>query len=168
MPGTMPISSMVTTPFAFALGTPVGLLATYLTLTGLYRSVAAAVGEARPDPVLGGIAWAWTRSRLRQVESRAARERVASEGPEVGDRLVLPARVGIERADLVVVASRRKPTWTPGTILDCDGRWFRVGEAVERPFAVGLRTLYPLTETMEAEVFRRLVPYVLPPLPPKD
>ena len=84
MPGTMPISSMVSAPFAFALGTPLGLLATYLTLTGLYRGVAAAVGEA-----------------------------------------------------------------------------------VERPFAVGLRTLYPLVETQEAEVFRRIVPYVLPPLPPE-
>jgi hypothetical protein len=168
MPGTMPISSMVTAPIAFALGTPLGLLATYLTLTGLYRSVAAAVGEARPDPVLGLVAGGWRRSARRRRESRDAREREAQEGPEVADRLVLPARVGIEGADLVVVASRRKPAWTPGTVLDCDGRWFRVGDAVERPFSVGLRTLYPLNETKEADVFRRVVPYVLPPVPPPD
>ncbi|HVQ35415.1 MAG TPA: hypothetical protein VMT33_05340 [Candidatus Bathyarchaeia archaeon] len=168
MPGTMPISSMVATPFAFALGTPLGLLATYLTVTGLFRSVAAAVGEARPDPVAGLLAWGWRRSARGRRVLRDARDREAMEGPEVGDRIVLPARVGIEGADLVVVASRRKPSWTPGTVLDCEGRWFRVGDAVERPFAVGLRTLYPLTETKEAEVFRRVVPYVLPPVPPTD
>jgi hypothetical protein len=167
MPGSMPISSMVTAPIAFALGTPLGLFATYLTLTGLYRGVAAAVGEARPDPVLGLLAWGWRRSARGRTEARDAREREAREGPEVADRLVLPARVGIEGADLVVVASRRKASWTAGTVLDCDGRWFRVGEPVERPFAVGLRTLYPLVETKEAEVFRRVVPYVLPPLPPE-
>lgn len=168
MSGAMPISSMVTTPFAFALGTPLGLLATYLTLTGVYRSAAAAVGEARPDPVLGGLVAGARHLARRREHAASARAREAMEGPEVADRLVPASRVGIEGADLVVVASRRKPAWTPGTVLDCDGRWFRVGDAVERPFAVGLRTLYPLVETREAEVIRRLVPYVLPPLPPTD
>ena len=160
----MSVSATMLSSLVFALGTPLGLLATYLTLTGLVRSVAAAAGERRGDPVLAlvvaGGRWL---SRRRQ-----SREREALEGPAVPDRVVLPARLGIANADLVVVASRRKSEWTPGTVLDCGGRWFRVGEPVERTLAVGLRTLYPLVETPEAEVFRRVVPYDLPPVLPAD
>ena len=84
-------------------------------------------------------------------------------GPEVADHIEEAGRFGLSGADLVVVASRPKPEWTPGTVLDCGGRWLRVGPAVERTLPVGLRTLYPLVEAPGTEVFRRIVRYDLPP-----
>lgn len=164
----MPVAATMLSSLVFALATPVGLLATYLTLTGLVRSVAAAAGEPRGDPAIALVALAWRRLAGRRSRTRETLRREALEGSAVADRLVPPARVGISGADLVVVASRRKPDWTPGTVLDCGGRWFRVGEPVERSFPVGLRTLYPLVETPETEVLRRIVPYVLPEAPPPD
>jgi hypothetical protein len=98
------------------------------------------------------------RRALREVAAHAALA-----GPEVADRVVAPSRVGIDGADLVIVASRPKPEWTPGTVLDCGDRWLSVGWAEERSFAVGLRTLYPLVELPAATVIRRVIRYELPP-----
>ena len=164
----MPVSATMLSSLVFALGTPLGLLATYLTVTGLVRAVAAAAGERRGDPLIALVAFAWRRLAGSWAFRRETSEREALEGPEVPDRVVVPARFDIANADLVVVASRRKPDWTPGTVLDCGDRWFRVGAPVERTLAVGLRTLYPLVEVPETEVFRRVLPYELPPLRPTD
>lgn len=164
----MPVSATMLSSLVFALGTPLGLLATYLTLTGLVRSVAAAAGERRGDPVLALLVAFGRWLAGRKARQGQAREREALEGAEVADRIVFPVRLGIANADLVVVASRRKREWTPGTVLDCSGRWFRVGEPLERTFPVGLRTLYPLVEMPGSDVFRRVVPYDLPPMPPAD
>jgi hypothetical protein len=147
----------------FVLATPLGWLSSYLALTGLIRCVAAAVGERRGDPVVGLARRLAIRARRDARARRETQERLRLEGAEVEDRVVAPDRVGISGAALVVVASRRKPDWTPGTVLDCGTGYFRVGEAVERTLPTGLRTLYPLHEIAGAEVFRRVVRYELPP-----
>ena len=160
--GAAPVALTMLSSIAFAIGTPLGWFSTYLVLTGLVRSVAAAVGERRGDPLVGlarrAIAW----GRRRRRESRSVATLTALAGPEVADRIIDGERVGITGADLVIVASRPRPEWTPGTVLDCGDRWLRVGDAVQRTLPVGLRTLYPLVEMRDVEVFRRVVRYDLP------
>ena len=147
----------------FVLATPLGWLSSYLAVTGLIRSVAAAVGERRGDPVIGLFAHVAARLRRARREKAERHGRELLEGTEVADRVVAADRLGIPGAALVVVASRRKPDWTPGTVLDCGDRYYRIGEAVERTLPTGLRTLYPLREIAGAEVFRRVIRYDLPP-----
>jgi nucleotide-binding universal stress UspA family protein len=147
----------------FALATPLGWLSSYLALTGLIRCVAAAVGERRGDPVVSLVLRLATRARRDARARRERSEREILEGTAVGDRIVAADRVGITGAVLVVVASRRKPDWTPGTVLDCGSVYFRIGDPVERTLPTGLRTLYPLHEIAGAEVFRRVISYELPP-----
>ncbi len=157
-----PVAASMLSGIVFAIGTPLGWLATYLTVTGLVRSVSAAVGETHGDPLIAGMR-AVVRSLKRRRATRAAIEsQAALAGPEVADRVVEPSRLGLSGIDLVVVASRPKPDWTPGTVLECGDRWLRVGDAVERTLPQGLRTLYPLVEMRELDVFRRVIPYDLP------
>jgi hypothetical protein len=160
--GAAPVALTMLSSITFAIGTPVGWLATYLVLTGLVRGLAAAVGERRGDPIVGLTRRIIARWRRRRREMRIEAAHAALAGPEVKDRVVGAARFGIEGAVLVVVASRPKPEWTVGTVLDCGDRWLAVGEAVECSLPVGLRTLYPLADIPAASVFRRIVRYELP------
>jgi hypothetical protein len=150
--------------FTFAFLTPIGLLTTYLVLTGLVRAVATAADDARGDPILTAIdavgrrAWQMTRAH----RTRLARERL--EGPEVPDRLVPGRAAGFPDADYVVVASRRKPGWEAGAFVITSEKWYRLGTPVERQMPGGLRTLYPLTELRDHEVLRRGIRYELPAL----
>ena len=64
--------------------------------------------------------------------------------------------------DLVIVASRVKPGWNKGTVVMSATKAYRVGTVEERTIAGRLRTLYPLTEHKDLEVFRRTVHYDLP------
>jgi hypothetical protein len=157
-----PVALGMLSSITFAIGTPVGWLSTYLVVTGLVRSVAAAVGERRGDPIVGVTRRLLARWRGRRRASHAEAVHAQLAGPEVADRVVEAGRVGIAGAHLVVVAWRPKPDWTPGTVLDCGDRWLRVGDAVQRTLPVGLRTLYPLVEVPGLEVFRRIVRYDLP------
>ena len=151
-------------PVAFFLFTPVGVLSIYLFVTGWLRTVSAYVDDARGDPVLSTIdaVVRRTRERSRIHRQREARERL--EGPEVPDRVVTGTAAGLPEADLVVVASRRKPEWEPGTFVITADKWFKLGTPVDRQMPGGLRTLYPLTEITAHEVLRRGVPYDLPRL----
>lgn len=158
-----PVALSMFSAITFAIATPLGWLAIYLVLTGFVRSLAAAVGERRTDPIVALSARLLARRRSRRDARRETAAHDALAGPEVADRVVAPARVGIEGADLVVVASRPKPEWTPGTVLDCGDRWLSVGTAEQRSLAVGLRTLYPLSELPEAAIMRRVIRYELPP-----
>jgi hypothetical protein len=160
--GAAPVAATMLSGITFAIATPLGWLATYLTVTGLVRSVSAAIGETQGDPLIAGVrraVWSFKRRRTTQA---AVEAHAALAGPEVADRVVEPSRLGLTGADLVVVASRPKPDWTPGTVLDCGDRWLRVGDALERTLPQGLRTLYPLVEMRELDVFRRVIPYDLP------
>lgn len=160
--GAAPVALSMLSAITFAIATPLGWLAMYLVLTGLVRSVAAAVGERRGDPVVALAVGIVARRRSRRAASREIAAHDALAGPEVADRVVTPARVGIESADLVIVTSRPKPDWTPGTVLECGDLWLSVGPAEQRSLAVGLRTLYPLSHLPEAAVIRRVIRYELP------
>jgi len=127
--GGAPVALTMLASLTFVLGTPVGWCSTYLVLTGLVRSLAAAVGERRGDPIVGLSRRLVVRWRERRRVARSVAALAALAGPEVRDRVASPERFGILDADLVVVASRPKPDWTPGTVLDCGERWLRVGEA---------------------------------------
>jgi hypothetical protein len=161
--GAASVALTMLAPLNFVLGTPLGWLAAYLVVTGLVRCLAAAVREPRADPLVGMTRRLIVRWRVWRSEARAEAAHAALAGPEVADRVVGAERLGIVGADLVVVASRPKPEWTPGTVLDCGDRWLRVGEAIPRSFPVGLRTLYPLVDMPASAVFRRVLRYELPP-----
>jgi hypothetical protein len=148
-------------PLVFVVGTPLGWLSAYLTITGLIRSIATVTREPLGDPILALLLLWKQRTATTRVRARTDAAREAAEGPEVRDRLTSGERFGLA-AHVVVVASRPKLDWTPGTILDCGDRFYTVGEAEARTLPQGLRTLYPLTETPDAGVFRRLVRYDLP------
>jgi hypothetical protein len=150
--------------FAFAFFTPLGLFSLYLIVTGILRAVATVVDDPFGDPILTGIDRLVTRSAhdVRQARARQARQR--QEGIEVPDRLLTADSAHAAGFDYVVVSSRRKPDWTPGTFVITNDKWYTLGEAFEVRLPEGLRTVYPLKEQRVVEVLRRGVPYELPPL----
>jgi hypothetical protein len=158
----MPVAATSLSLFTFLLLTPAGWATTYLGLTGLVRTVGAAFDDPRGDLILGILDTAWRRTTgaVHDHRTRAHRERL--EGPVVPDRIVPGPRVGLADSDLVIVASRLKEGWDVGTVVLTDGATYRVGPIVERIIAGRLRTLYPLTEHKDLEVFRRAVRYELP------
>ena len=163
---TAPVALNALAPWLFALTTPLGWIASYLAITGAVRCIAAAVDDPRGDPLVDLAAYLRRRSATRRTVRRAEETWATLAGPEVSDRAVTAGRFGIEGADLVVVASRRHEEWTPGTVLDCGERHYRVGASLERTLPGGLRTLYPLTELPASDVFRRVVRYDLPRIQP--
>ena len=150
-------------PINYAFGTPSGLIATYLCLTGIVRAVAGYVDDPRGDPLLtlvDGIVHRTGRG-ARAVGTRLARERL--EGREVPDRLVTGEWAGVA-AEYVVLASRCKPGWEEGVFVLTSDRWYRIGRLWDMPLPEGLRTAYPLTEVPLGEVLRKGVDYELPEL----
>jgi len=170
--GTHPVTSLdmqfasAFSVFGFILFTPAGWLATYLSVTGIWRAVAGWADDPFGDPILTGVDAALSGSwrRARQTQRRLARERL--EGADVPDRLFPGEWAKRPGVDYVVVASRRKPEWTKGTFVITSGPWYTLGEPFERRLPEGLRTCYPLTAQKTNEVLRRGVPYELPPLTP--
>lgn len=130
---------------------------------GLVRTVAAGLDDPHGDLLLTVVDGVLLRS-VRRGQARWTRtSREGLEGPPVPDRVVPGAQVGLPAAQLVVVASRRKPDWDAGTVVITAGSVYRVGAIVERTIRGRLRTLYPLTEHKDFEAFRRTVHYELPP-----
>ena len=154
--------------FTFLLLTPAGWATMYLGLTGLVRTAAAALDDPHGDLLLTVVDGVLVRS-VRSSQARGARtSREELEGPQVADRVVPGAQVGLPGAQLVVVASRRKPDWDAGTVVITADSIYRVGTIVERTIRGRLRTLYPLTEHKDFETFRRTVRYELPDNPPQS
>jgi len=151
--------------FTFLLLTPLGWATTYLGLTGLARTVAAALDEPHGDFFLTVVDKVLVRSVRGGQAYRTRTNREQLEGPDVPDRVVPGAQLGLPDAQLVVVASRRKPDWDAGTVVVTNGPIYRVGVIVERTIHGRLRTLYPLTEHKDFETFRRTVRYELPDKP---
>ena len=149
---------------AFLLFTPLGWLSGYLAASGLVRTISAVVDQPHGDHVLTGLDALLARSRqgAHDVHQRRLRER--QEGVEVPDRLYSGDAAGLTGVDFVVVSSRRKADWTPGTFVITGDKWYVVGSSFEVRLDRGLRTFYPLTELKTAEVLRRGVRYELPPL----
>ena len=76
---------------------------------------------------------------------RAATEhqlRALFEGPAVADVLCTGAQIGIDGAELVVVAARRKADWRVGTavIVGPEEEWFRIASIEERTMIAGCVT----------------------------
>jgi hypothetical protein len=148
--------------FTFLLLTPPGWATMYLGLSGVVRAAGAWLDDPHGDFLLTAADAALTRTS-RDRQARKAREtREALEGPEVPDRLVSGTQLGMPEAQLVVVASRPKPGWDAGTVILTQGPSYRIGRIVERTIHGRLRTLYPLNEHKDSEVFRRTVRYDLP------
>jgi hypothetical protein len=146
--------------FGFLL-TPLGMVAMYLTFSGLGRALSAAFGEGFGDPILTAADNAVLALHRRLGTYSVQVGRRLREGPDVPDRIVRGAQIGIE-ADLVIVAARPKAYWDQGTIVRSGERWYRVGPIEERTVRGYLRTLYPLSELQDHAAIRRLVDYEIP------
>ncbi len=144
--------------------TPAGWATVYLGATGALRLASALLDEGVGDPVLTGID-ALARRTIAGSRAKAAHlARETEEGPEMPDRIMSAAQLGIAGADFVIVASRKKPDWDTGTVLlTSGGAAYRVGAVEDRTIAGRLRTLYGVTVHKDLEAFRRVVRYELPP-----
>ena len=149
----------------FMFGTPVGLLSTYLTLSGFLRSAGAYVADdVRGDLLLTGVD-ALVRRWWREGDDWNARKsREKLEGRPMPDRLVTGQWLGRPEIEMAVLAARRKE-WPKGAYLvTASGAAFRVGEPFDFTTPAGLRAVYPLTELKTGEAIRHAFPYELPPL----
>jgi hypothetical protein len=148
----------------FALTTPKGIVATYLILSGMFRTATAYVGDWYGDPLLTAIVTATTETRTRQKDNAARNDRLRREGVEAPDRVYSGEWAGLPQAELVVVASRRKKDWTAGVVVITPDKAYRLGEPFDETTVQGLRTVYPLLPLESGQVIRRSVTYDLPPL----
>jgi hypothetical protein len=149
---------------AFLFFTPLGWLTLYLFFTGLYRSIACAVGDPHGDPLVGLAHWGASTALLRRRQREAAEVRAAQEGPDAPDVLLTGREGGAPEATYVVVAARVKDGWTRGTFVMTADTWYRLGEPFDRRFPDGLRRVYPLIVPGQAEAIRRQVQYEMPGL----
>ena len=156
--------SPVYAPFIFGLTTPVGILATYLILSGIFRTATAYVEDWYGDPLLTAIVMATISTRDRRRENAARTDRLRREGVEVPDRLYSGEWAGLPQAEYVVVASRRKEGWDAGVVVLTGDKPYKLGAPFDQPTREGLRTVYPLMPYEHGSVIRRSVTYELPPL----
>lgn len=159
-----PVAFSILSLVAFALFTPLGLFATYLTVSGFVRAASSLVDEPFGDPILTGVDALVRRSSARAVAASRRRARARAEGPETPDRLYTGEWAGLSGVDYVVVSSRRKPGWDAGAFVITSDKWYTLGTPFDMRLPEGLRTVYPLTEQRVNEVLRRGVRYELPPL----
>lgn len=153
-------------PLSFALFTPLGLFATYLLASSIFRIASSYIDDAHGDPVLTALDAIGRRAfgSHQQRTTRVSREKL--EGAEEPDRRYDGDWAGLTGVDFVIVAARRKHEWGKGTVVITGDGWFTLGEPFDRPTANGLRTIYPLTLQNTPDVVRRSVAYELPPLRP--
>lgn len=156
-------------PLAYFLFTPMGWVADYLFLSGLFRALTLAAGNPWGDPVLTLID-RFVHTKIEEDKAReAAAAREAAEGPEVPDTIVAGTQFAGKPADFVIVASRRKEGWTLATTVVTGDVRLRLGEPVDRRIKGWLRTCYPLSVIRDVQVDRRVVAYDwpadAPPLP---
>lgn len=151
-------------PLVFALTTPLGLVATYLILSGTFRAAAAYVEDWHGDPLLTAIVTATTSSSARRRDIATRAERLRREGIEVPDRLYPGEWAGLPQVELVVVACRRKTDWETGVVVLTADKSYRLGAPFDQNTPAGLRTIYPLMPLEPGAVIRRSVSYELPPL----
>ena len=159
-----PFASMLFAPVAFAFFTPLGLLATYLVLSGLARVFGSVTLNPFGDPLLTGLDHLVRGTRTRTHERSERRHREREEGADVPDRVYEGSWANLAGVDYVVVSARRKPGWEAGTFVITPDRWYTLGTPFDMRTPDGrLRTVYPLTAQTSNEVLRRGVHYELPP-----
>ena len=148
--------------FQFLFLTPQGWIAMYCTVTGMARAVGPTFDDPHGDFVLT-IVDAGARKAWRAIVRRGEIDnRHLLEGPQVRDRVLRGAHIGLPKAELVVVASRLKEGWEPGAIVLSDRGAFRVLEVEDRTIDGRLRRLYSLALHDNLEVFRKIVHYEFP------
>ncbi len=154
--------------FTFLFFTPTGWATMYLGGTGALRAIASGLSDGIGDPVLTAIdsVTLHTVQRTRRRARRSRRETL--EGPEIPDRVVSGTSLGLPAAELVIISSRVKDGWDRGTVVMSGEKCYRVGTIEERTIGGRLRTLYPLTEHRDLEVFRRSVYYEIPAIHPRQ
>jgi hypothetical protein len=147
--------------FTFILLTPQGWISSYLAVSGLVRAIGSQFDDPHGDLLLtaadAGVRGAWRRAvRRGEIDNRHLLE-----GPRVRDRVLPGAHAGPPLADLVIVASRIKDGWDPGTVVLTNRGEFRIVEFDDRMIDNRLRRLYFLARHQDLEVFRRTVHYDL-------
>jgi hypothetical protein len=162
IPPYMRLAERGVTLMAFIVGTPAGWATAYLGITGLLRALGAAGDDPFGDPLLTAIDATVERTVSRRRAASARTQREELEGPDVPDRVVPGVKLGMPDVEFVIVASRAKPDWDQGTVLVGSDKNYRVGAIEKRTIAGRLRTLYPVTEHKDMEVFRRAIRYDLP------
>jgi hypothetical protein len=141
--------------------TPVGALTVYLTGSGACRLLGWYLDEPFGDPFLT-LADAAGRRLLRRAG--AARDTIRQRrayGPVVADSVATGAAVGLPGADVVVVASRPKPEWTPGAMVVSSDGCYLLGAPVQQRFGRHERLCYPLVRKTDAAIVRRSIRYDL-------
>ena len=153
--------------FTFIFLTPQGWISTYLTVSGLVRTVGSQFDDPHGDLVLTAVD-AGVRNAMTRTSAKAREEeRHRHEGPRVRDRVVNGNDIGIPEADLVVLASRIKEDWDHGTVVLSDDGEFRVIGIEDRTIDGRLRRLYSLQRHTDLEAFRRTVHYTFPGKEPR-
>lgn len=148
----------------FGLTTPVGLLATYLILSGIFRTATAYVEDWYGDPLLTAVVTATISKRDRRRHEAARGDRLHREGIEVPDRRYPGEWAGLPQAEYVIVAARRKDGWDAGVAVITSEKPYQLGAPFDKQTREGLRTIYPLLPYEAGTVIRRSVAYDLPPL----
>lgn len=148
--------------FTFILLTPQGWMSSYLTVSGLVRAAGSQFDDPHGDLLLTAVDAAVRRAAVLTSAKARNEHRHRLEGPRVRDRVMKGTDAGLPHADLVVLASRIKDDWTPGTVvLSADGE-FRIVSVEDRTIDGRLRRVYALTRHNDLEAFRRTVQYEFP------
>jgi hypothetical protein len=145
--------------FTFVLLTPQGWLSSYLAISGLVRTVGSQFDDPHGDFVLTLVDAGARRVATSTIRRGATANRHRLEGPRARDRVVPGNRVGLAVADVVIIASRIKDGWEPGTIVLSNRGEFRILDCEDRTIDGRLRRLYPLARVGDLQAFRRTVTY---------
>jgi hypothetical protein len=148
--------------FTFVLLTPQGWLSTYLTISGLIRAIGSQFDDPHGDFLLTLADEGARRMTTATVRRGEVANRHLLEGPRVKDRVVRGSQVGLAASDVVIIASRTKEDWLPGTVVLSNRGEFRIQEFEDRTIDGHLRRLYSLSRVSDLEAFRRTVTYEFP------
>jgi hypothetical protein len=148
--------------FTFVLLTPQGWLSSYLAVSGLVRTIGSQFDDPHGDFVLTLLDAGARRVATSTLRLGGIANRHRLEGPLVRDRVVAGNRVGLAVSDVVIIASRIKDGWEPGTIVLSNRGEFRILACEDRTIDGRLRRLYPLARVADLEAFRRTVTYEFP------
>lgn len=141
--------------------TPVGALTTYLAGSASLRLIGWYLEEPFGDPLLTCLDAA-SRRFVRALEDACDGVRQRHRfGPEVPDRVVDAAALGVPGADVVIVASRPKDGWTPGLMLVSSDGCYLLGAPLRRRVDRRERILYPVVKKRDSAIVRKSVAYDL-------
>lgn len=159
--GELPLPSALSglSFFTFVLLTPQGWLSSYLAISGLVRTIGSQFDDPHGDFVLTLVDAGARRMATVTLRRGAIASRHRLEGPQARDRVVPGNRVGLPVADVVIIASRIKDGWEPGTIVLSNRGEFRILDCEDRTIDGRLRRLYQLAPVSDLEAFRRTVTY---------